>query len=184
MKLVTQAVARIAPQGVVGADGVLYPCDVIVWGTGFKATEYVTPMQVFGEAVGGTTPELSALWKTGPAATRLGITVAGFPNLFILNGPNTNLGHNSLIFMIECQMNYVVSALKYLRTDGKTVLHLRPQSQREDYAHTQQKMQRTVWASGCKSWYQNAQGVIETQWPGYTWDYWWQTRRFQPSDYS
>lgn len=189
--LVTQAVERIVPSGVVGADGTLFACDVIVWGTGFKATEFVAPMQIYGEATpgdqtaGGTqaAPELGTLWRSHPAATRLGITVAGFPNLFMLVGPNTGLGHNSIIFMIECQVDYVARALKMLRRSGKTVLRLRADVQRDDYALTQQRMKGTVWSSGCKSWYQNADGHIDTLWPGYTWEYWLKTRRFRAADY-
>ncbi len=183
VQLVTQAVARIAPEGVVGADGVLYPCDVIVWGTGFKATEFVAPMQVWGEAQGGEAPELGALWRSQPARTRLGITVAGFPNLFMLVGPNTGLGHNSIIFMIEAQVNYIVGALQSLRQRGQPVLRLRADVQQDDYALTQQKMKTTVWSSGCKSWYQNADGHIDTLWPGYTWEYWLKTRWFRAADY-
>lgn len=190
VRLVTQAVAAIAPQGVVGADGTLYPCDVIVWGTGFKASELVAPMKIYGEAQEGaqgrdpdSVPELSALWRTQPAATRLGITVAGFPNFFMLVGPNTGLGHNSIIFMIECQVNYIVQALKSLQKSGQTVLRLRTDVQQGEYARIQQKMVGTVWSSGCKSWYQNAQGQIDTLWPGYTWQYWLQSRRFQTRDY-
>lgn len=183
--LVNQAVARIVPEGVVAADGVLHPCDVIIWGTGFKATEFVAPMQVFGEPASpaGEAPELSALWRAQPAATRLGITVAGFPNLFLLVGPNTGLGHNSILFMVEAQVHYIVAALRNLRQQGKTVLRLRPEVQQEDYARMQQKMRRTVWASGCRSWYQHADGHIDTLWPGYTWEYWLQTRHFQAADY-
>ena len=183
VQLVTQGVARIAPEGVVGADGALYPCDVIVWGTGFKATEFVAPMQVYGESANGEPLELGKLWGAQPAATRLGITVAGFPNLFLLVGPNTGLGHNSIIFMIECQVHYIVKALQSLRASGKNALRLRPDVQRDDYAVMQQKMKSTVWSSGCKSWYQNAQGEIDTLWPGYTWEYWLQTRRFKASEY-
>ena len=190
VRLVTQAVAAIAPQGVVGADGTLYPCDVIVWGTGFKASELVAPMKIYGEAQESSqgrdldsVPELSALWRTQPAATRLGITVAGFPNFFMLVGPNTGLGHNSIIFMIECQVNYIVQALKSLQKSGQTVLRLRTDVQQGEYARIQQKMVSTVWSSGCKSWYQNAQGQIDTLWPGYTWQYWLQSRRFQTRDY-
>lgn len=181
VKLVTQAVARIEPTGVVGADGTLYPCDVIVWGTGFKATEFVAPMRINGE--GADAPELGSVWRDQPAATRLGITVAGFPNLFLLVGPNTGLGHNSIIFMIECQVHYIVRALKSLRERRQNVLRLRPEVQQDDYALNQRKMKGTVWASGCKSWYQNAQGQIDTLWPGYTWEYWLKTRRFQDGDY-
>jgi cation diffusion facilitator CzcD-associated flavoprotein CzcO len=185
VKLVTQGVAGVTPQGVVGADGTLYPCDVIVWGTGFKATEFVAPMHIYGEAsvAGGEAPELGALWRTQPAATRLGITVAGFPNLYMLVGPNTGLGHNSIIFMLECQVNYIVRALQHLKRSGKAVLRLRPDVQRDDYALVQHKMKGTVWSSGCKSWYQNAQGQIDTLWPGFTWEYWLKTRKFQERDY-
>ena len=188
VRLVTQAVAGIAANGVVGADGTHFPCDVIIWGTGFKAAEFIAPMQVQGEAVRGETvqgiaPELGTHWRTHPAATRLGITVAGFPNLFMLVGPNTGLGHNSIIFMIEAQVDYIVQALASLSARKQMVLRLRPDVQQDDYALMQRKMKGTVWASGCKSWYQNAKGEIDTLWPGYTWEYWLKTRRFQPRDY-
>ena len=191
VQLVTQAVSAITPTGVVGADGTLYPCDVIVWGTGFKATEFVAPMRIFGEraglagssGAGAPVPELGAQWRGAPAATRLGITVAGFPNLFMLVGPNTGLGHNSIIFMIECQVDYIVQALKTVRGTQNAVLRLRPDVQQDEYTQIQQKMKATVWSSGCKSWYQNADGHIDTLWPGYTWEYWLKTRRFQAADY-
>ena len=183
VQLHTQAVARVTPEGLVRADGTLTPCDVIVWGTGFKATEFVAPMQVFGEAQDGVVPELSAQWRTAPAATKLGITVAGFPNLYLLVGPNTGLGHNSLIFMIECQMDYIVQALQHLRRSGRQTLRLRVAVANADYRELQDKMKSTVWSSGCHSWYQNARGHIDTLWPGYTWQYWLQTRRFKADDY-
>lgn len=183
VQLHTQAVARVTTEGLVGADGTLTPCDVIVWGTGFKATEFVAPMQVFGETEGGVVPELSARWRSAPAATKLGITVAGFPNLYLLVGPNTGLGHNSLVFMVECQLNYITKALAHLRSQGQGVLRLRPSVAQADYAQVQDKMRGTVWASGCHSWYQNARGEIDTLWPGYTWQYWLHTRRFNAADY-
>lgn len=185
--LVTQAVAGIAPSGVVGADGTVYPCDVIIWGTGFKATEFVAPMRVYGADSKGASedgaPELGAVWRSNPAASHLGITVAGFPNLFLLVGPNTGLGHNSIIFMIECQMDYVVKALQSLHGRKQAVLQLRADVQRDEYAAIQQKMKGTVWSSGCKSWYQHADGRIDTLWPGYTWEYWLKTRRFKAANY-
>jgi cation diffusion facilitator CzcD-associated flavoprotein CzcO len=187
VKLHTGPVSRVTAQGVVGASGNEYPCDVIIWGTGFKATELVTPMQVFGEAPTGEgsqeAPELGALWRVQPPATRLGMTVAGFPNFYMLVGPHTGLGHNSIIFMIECQVNYIVQALRHVRRAGAAELHLRPAVAQADYARMQQAMQGTVWASGCHSWYQNAKGEIDTLWPGYTWQYWLQSRRFNPADY-
>lgn len=183
VQLVTQAVTGIAPQGVVDADGKLYPCDVIIWGTGFKATEFVAPMRIYGADAEGVAAELGAVWRTNPAASHLGITVAGFPNLFLLVGPNTGLGHNSIIFMIECQVDYIVRALKSLRDRKLRVVQLRADVQGDDYAAIQQKMKGTVWSSGCKSWYQHADGHIDTLWPGYTWEYWLKTRRFLAADY-
>ncbi|MCF8168237.1 MAG: NAD(P)/FAD-dependent oxidoreductase, partial [Rhodoferax sp.] len=192
VQLVTQGIRGVVPQGIVGRDSTVYPCDVVIWGTGFKATEFVSPMKIFGEpqpAAGEAgssavvAPELGALWRSSPAVTRLGITVAGFPNLFMLVGPNTGLGHNSIIFMIECQVHYIALALQALRGSGRETLRLRPEVQRDDYARVQQQMQGTVWTSGCKSWYQNAQGQIDTLWPGYTWEYWLKTRRFALTDY-
>ena len=123
------------------------------------------------------------MWRTGPAATRLGITVAGFPNLFMVVGPNTGLGHNSIIFMIECQVDYIVKALQASKTSVGGVLRLRAEVQKHDYAGVQAKMKGTVWSSGCHSWYQNASGNIDTLWPSYTWRYWLLTRRFARADY-
>lgn len=187
VQLVTRAVGGMAPNGVVDADGRVYPCDVVIWGTGFKATEFVAPMRIYGAAAEGAgqvdAPELGAMWRRNPAASHLGITVAGFPNLFLLVGPNTGLGHNSIIFMIECQVDYIVRALGSLRERKQTVLQLRADVQGEEYAAIQQKMKGTVWSSGCKSWYQHADGRIDTLWPGYTWEYWLRTRRFRVADY-
>jgi cation diffusion facilitator CzcD-associated flavoprotein CzcO len=186
VNLHTEAVAAVTPHGVVGASGQAWPCDVIIWGTGFKAAELVTPMQVFGE-VSAEKPdqavELGALWQSQAPATRLGITVAGFPNFYMVVGPNTGLGHNSIIFMIECQVHYIVKALGHLRQTGAQQLHLRQAVAHADYDRLQQAMRGTVWASGCHSWYHNAKGQIDTLWPGYTWQYWLQSRRFNPADY-
>jgi cation diffusion facilitator CzcD-associated flavoprotein CzcO len=185
VRLVTQAVTAVRPEGVVSADGVLHPCDVIIWGTGFKAAELVAPMQVLGEVpTGHSTPlELSALWRQQSAATQLGITVAGFPNLFLLVGPNTGLGHNSIIFMIEAQVHYVVRALQHLKAQQQGVLALKAEVQQRSYADMQQRMKRTVWASGCHSWYQNERGEIDLLWPGFTWQYWLKTRHFNAAHY-
>lgn len=179
--LVTHAVAAMESDAVIAADGSRHPCDVVIWGTGFKATEFVAPMQVWGEAsTDGSPRELGQQWRDEPARTHLGITVAGFPNFFMLVGPNTGLGHNSIVFMIECQVNYIVGALQQAR---RGVLRLKPDAQVADYAEVQRKMLRTVWASGCRSWYQNSSGQIDTLWPGFTWQYWLKTRRFDPQRY-
>ena len=181
--LISQPVVAVKPKEIVAGDGNSYACDVIIWGTGFKASEFISPVKVYGESKHGDVPELSAQWRSGPAATRLGIAVAGFPNLFLVVGPNTGLGHNSIIFMIECQVNYIVKALKASKQKADGVLRLRDEVQRRDYSTVQAKMKSTVWSSGCNSWYQNANGNIDTLWPSYTWKYWLQTRRLESSDY-
>lgn len=183
VSLVSQPVAAVGPQAIIAADGQSYPCDVIIWGTGFKASEFISPLTVYGESSQGKTPELSALWRTGPAATRLGITVSGFPNMFLVVGPNTGLGHNSIIFMMECQVNYIVKALRASKEFAGNVLRLRADIQQQSYAVMQSQMKSTVWSSGCHSWYQNSNGDIDTLWPSYTWRYWLQTRRFTNTDY-
>jgi cation diffusion facilitator CzcD-associated flavoprotein CzcO len=181
LRLVASGVARVSPQAVEGADGTVHEADVIVHGTGFVTTEFVTPMRVFGER--GV--ELSAHWRAGPAATHLGITVAGYPNFFMLVGPNTGLGHNSIVFMIECQMNYVMGALRAMQRTGRNVLRLNADAQTNSYSSMQSALKNTVWAKGgCKSWYQSADGHIDTLWPGSTTAYWWRTRRFDLALYS
>ena len=184
VNLVTQPVTRVQAEGVVSADGVLHPCDVIIWGTGFKAAQMVSPLRIFGEApIGQAAPELGAQWREHPAQSHLGITVAGFPNLYMLVGPNTGLGHNSIIFMIEAQVDYVARALTRLRRKGGAVLRLKVAVQAATYGAVQHAMKRTVWASGCHSWYQNERGQIDTLWPGFTWRYWLKTRRFNAADF-
>lgn len=175
----TQGIARLAPQGVATTDGRLHACDVVVWCTGFAASEFVTPMRVWGE----DGLELSALWRNGPAATHLGLSVAGFPNFFMLVGPSTGLGHNSIVFMIEAQVNYIAQALRTVRRQGKTTWRLLPAVQQASYAAVQEKMRGAVWVTGCYSWYQSPDGRIDTLWPGFTWDYWRRTRTFRADLY-
>ncbi|MFE2432416.1 flavin-containing monooxygenase [Streptomyces sp. NPDC059373] len=178
VELVTTGLSEVTPGSVVGTDGVPRPVDTIVFGTGFAATDFIAPMKVFG--MGGA--ELSDVWKDG-AATKLGIATAGFPNLFMMLGPNTALGHNSMVFMIEAQTRYIIGALKYALAKGIPAIELRPEAQEKAYRRTQRKMKKTVWVSGCRSWYQSADGRIDTLWPATTVSYWWQTRRFRPGDY-
>jgi cation diffusion facilitator CzcD-associated flavoprotein CzcO len=176
--LVTAPIERIVADGVVTADGVVHPADTIVLGTGFAATDFLAPMRVHGR--GGV--ELSQAWHDG-AATHLGITVAGFPNLFLLAGPSTGLGHNSVVFMIEAQLHYLLGALRHRVRHGVAALDVRPDVQAASYAEVQRRMGRTVWASGCDSWYRSDDGRIDTLWPGSTVDYWRRTRRFDPRSF-
>jgi cation diffusion facilitator CzcD-associated flavoprotein CzcO len=179
VELITEPVARLEGRRVIAASGAAREADVVIFATGFAATEFVAPMKIFGR--GGA--ELGAAWKSG-AATHLGISVAGYPNAFLIVGPNTGLGHNSLVFMIEAQVNYVVAGLERLRGSGKRTLEVRPEVQAASYADVQRRLKKTVWASGCRSWYLTADGRNDALWPGSTLDYWRRTLRFDAGNYS
>ena len=175
--LVTEPIERITPQGIVTRDGVQHAVDVVVVATGFVVTEFTALTNTQGR--GGA--DLAARWMQG-AATHLGLVTHGFPNLFTLLGPNTGLGSNSIVFMIEAQVNYVVQAVQHLARCGGT-LEVRAEVQARSYADVQRRMQGTVWVSGCKSWYQSEGGRIDTLWPGFTTAYWWRSLRFDAADY-
>jgi cation diffusion facilitator CzcD-associated flavoprotein CzcO len=179
VELITEPVARLEGRRVIAASGAAREADVVIFATGFAATEFVAPMKIFGRRGA----ELGAAWKQG-AATHLGISVAGYPNAFLIVGPNTGLGHNSLVFMIEAQVNYVVAGLERLLESGKRTLEVRPEVQAASYADVQQRLKRTVWASGCRSWYLTADGRNDALWPGSTLDYWRRTLRFDAKNYA
>jgi cation diffusion facilitator CzcD-associated flavoprotein CzcO len=176
--VVDAPIVRIEPDAVVTSDGVRHPADAIVYGTGFRAQEGVGSVRIVGS--GGKT--LEDAWRDGMEAF-LGVSVAGFPNLFMLVGPNTGLGHSSMIFMIESQINYVLSALRFLRHRGAPALDVRPDVQSAFNAGLERRMKRTVWTSGCRSWYLDANGKNTTLWPGFTFEFRRKTYRVDPRRY-
>jgi hypothetical protein len=126
---------------------------------------------------------LADLWQGSPRAYA-GTSVAGFPNLFIVPGPNTGLGHTSVIFMIESQVSYVLDALRYLDRERAAAVEVRPEAQASFNAEVDRRMRGTVWTSGgCRSWYLDAAGRNSTLWPGFTWPFRRMTRRFDPAHY-
>jgi len=167
----------VLPDGLLTGDGAVHAVDTIVWGTGFQATDFLTPMTVTGP--GGR--ELREAWRDG-AEAYLGISVAGFPNLFLLYGPNTNLGHNSIVYMLESQIRYVVQAVRRIAT-GQAALAVRPDVQRRFNEWVQARITATVWDRGCTSWYRTASGRNTTNWPDFTFAYRARTRRFDEADY-
>ncbi len=179
VEVVTDGIQRVTARGVVTADGQERPVDAIVFGTGFKVSDPIPHGTVFGK--GGR--DLSEVWKDGPEAY-MGITVAGFPNFFILMGPNTGLGHNSMVFMIEAQVHYVLEALKTMKERGIKALDVKPQAQKSFINDVQQSLQSTVWSSGCKSWYLNDKGRNVSLWPSFTFAYRLKTRHFKLSKYT
>ena len=178
VEVVTEGIREVVPQGVVTQDGRLHEVDTIIFGTGFKVQDPIPPGTVFGR--GGR--DLAEVWQHGPEA-HMGIAVAGFPNFFMLMGPNTGLGHNSMVFMIESQAHYIVEALKAMKEHGVKAIDVKPQVQRRFVDGVQEELQRTVWQSGCKSWYLNEQGRNTAAWPGFTFAYRLKTRRFKLSQY-
>jgi len=178
VSLVTTGIRQISPQGVVTEDGEEHAADTIVLATGFAATEYLATLDIRG-------PGDRALGMPGEPlpSTYLGITVPGFPNLFLLMGPNTGLGHNSMIFMIEAQARYVRQALETLLAGEFGRLEVREDVARAFQGRIEGRLARSVWNSGCSSWYLK-DGRNPVIWPGTTVEYWWRTRRLHPGDFT
>jgi cation diffusion facilitator CzcD-associated flavoprotein CzcO len=178
VELVTDPIERITPTGVVTRDGTERPVDAIIYGTGFEAGAFLAPMRITGR--GGR--ELNEVWQDG-AQAYLGIVVSGFPNLFLLYGPNTNLGHNSIIFMLESQIRYVLGCVTAIRRHGLAWIDVRPEVQRAFSEDVRKRMRATVWNRGCSSWYRDERGRHVTNWPGFTVAYRRATRRPDPRDF-
>ena len=180
VSLITEGIKEIREHSIVTRDGVERPVDCIVLGTGFVVDPRVY-MKGF-KLSGRDGHELGRDWQRAPEAY-LGTTVSGYPNMFQLVGPGTALGHNSIIFMIEAQVRYILDCLKQLDAHGADYLDLKPEVQREFNTELQSKLKGSVWSTGCKSWYQTAEGVNFTLWPWSTWRFWLRTQRVRPEDY-
>ena len=160
VRLVTDGVAAIEPTGVRTAAGELVPADVLVFATGFHATEFLAPMRITG--AGGRA--LAEEWRSG-AHAYLGVTVSGFPNFFMLYGPNTNLGHNSILVMIEAQVNYVIEAIRQMDARGLRRLDVKRTAMDDYNRWLRGDLAKSVWAADKQSWYKLADGTITNNWP-------------------
>ena len=178
VSLETAKIVRADATGLVTEDGRHHDFDVIVFATGFDTTHFLAPMRI--EGLEGRVLEQE--WKDG-AEAYLGLTVAGFPNFFMMYGPNTNLGHNSIIFMIECQAEYILQCVRRLGERGLRYLALEPEAQRAFNRKLQHDLARTAWARTPSSWYKTASGKITNNWSGPTVEYWWRTRKVDWRDY-
>jgi cation diffusion facilitator CzcD-associated flavoprotein CzcO len=172
VEVVTAPIEQVTEDAVVTRDGVSRRADAVVLATGFESTAFLAPMKIEGLAG----KSLASEWKDG-ARAYLGVSVAGFPNLFLMYGPNTNLGHNSIIFMIECQTRYILDCLHQMRERGLAWIDVREDVQQAYNERLGRELARTVWARTGKSWYKNEAGVITNNWSGSTIRYWWTTRR-------
>ena len=178
VEVVTTDLGEVNPDGVRTADGALHAADVIVYGTGFRATEFLVPMTITGRDGRALHEE----WADG-AHAYLGMSVPGFPNFFMVYGPNTNLGGSSILSMIECQTGYIGQAAQALADGTTTAVEVRPEVA-ERYDHEiQERLADSVWTSGCASWYQTPSGRVTTNWPGQVREYRERTETFEPADF-
>lgn len=174
----TTGIDAITPNGVRTADGVEHDVDVIIYGTGFKGTDFLAPMNIYGT----NGRKLTDAWADEGARAYLGISVPHFPNLFMLYGPNTNVGSGSVIYMLESQARYIRQIIEYLHKRPGRAIAAREETEQRWDDWLQKRLVETPW-NFCSSWYRNASGRITNNWPGATLLYRWKTRRFEPADY-
>jgi cation diffusion facilitator CzcD-associated flavoprotein CzcO len=166
VELVSEAITGITPEGVRSADGQLRPVDAIVYATGFAASEFLAPIRVLG--AGGLA--LRDAWRDG-AEAYLGVAIAGFPNFFMLYGPNTNLGAGSIIYMLERQQRYLARCIARFRAQGLRSMTVREDAQRRFNAQLAARGRRTAFEAGCRSWYLGPDGRNTNNWTGYCFQY-------------
>jgi cation diffusion facilitator CzcD-associated flavoprotein CzcO len=178
--LITERISRITADGIVTADNVERPVDVIVYATGFHVTDSYTYVGITGP----NGEDLVERWNREGVEAHRGIAVADMPNLFFLLGPNTALGHTSVVFMIESQIRYVAQAIAAADKAGAQALAPSRAAQDRYNAELQDKLAGSVWMTGgCNSWYLDEHGVNRTLWSGMTWQYWQSTRSLRPDEY-
>ena len=175
-ELVTDAIREVTAHGIVTADGRERTIDTIVYATGFKASEFLAPMGIRGR----NGRDLRSAWKDG-AEAYLGIAVSGFPNLFMLYGPNTNLGHNSIIYMLESQIRYVTRFVQAIEARRLRYVDVAGDVQAEFNVEVQRRIAGSIWSGDCMSWYKTASGKHTNNWPGFTFDY---RRRTREPDFA
>ncbi|WP_336354482.1 NAD(P)/FAD-dependent oxidoreductase [Pseudomonas granadensis] len=174
-----QGIASIDETGINTTDGQHVDADLIVWSTGYDATDGVISYPVSGK----NAVQLSDVWAEYPRAY-LGTSLPDFPNLFIVTGPNTGIGHTSALFIIESQMNYIIDCIRTVRDQGLCSIEVRRDAERTYTAMIHREMQRTVWKSGgCHSWYQSKSGHVIAMFPGFSFSYYRLTRALKPADH-
>jgi 4-hydroxyacetophenone monooxygenase len=180
VELITEPISEITTTGIRTTDGIERPADVVIYGTGFTASQFLTPMRLLGR--GGV--ELNEQWD-GDARAYLGMTVPEFPNLFMLYGPNTNLVINgSIIVMVECQVRYIVEALGQLLRTGHHAMSCRSDVHDAYNEEIDAGNKEMVWGvTDVPSWYRNRRGRIAQNWPFGLLDYWERTRHPDLADY-
>jgi cation diffusion facilitator CzcD-associated flavoprotein CzcO len=177
VELVTDDITRVTPEGILAADGRLHAVDCIIWATGFRTTEFMFPMEITG--AGGR--DLREYWSDG-AHAHLGITVPGFPNMFVMYGPNTNTSGGSIVFYLETQAAYIRQALQTVRGRRAGAIDVRPEVEAASDRALQARFAGTAWTQ-CDSWYRDKDGRIVANWPGYMREYLERTERLDAGEY-
>jgi cation diffusion facilitator CzcD-associated flavoprotein CzcO len=173
------ALSQVTEDGVMGPDGRERKVDAIILATGFDVHDYLGTMRVRGR--GGR--DLGEEWARGGAHAYLGVTVPGFPNFSLLVGPNTGLGSNSIVTMIEAQIELVMRLVGQVHDKEGALIEVREDVERAYNERIQDRLRETIWETGCQSWYHDAAGRNSTIWPGLCTQYWMETRRFDPREY-
>lgn len=174
-----EGISRVHPWGIETADGQRVELDAIVWATGFRATDGAIPYPIVGR--GGES--LERRWEEFPRAY-LGTAVPGFPNFFLVTGPNTGIGHTSAIFIIECQMRYIADSIQAVREGNAASINVRHEAEEAYTRHIHEAMEGTVWKSGgCDSWYRSKSGHVVAMFPGFSFTFRRLTARFRPTDH-
>jgi cation diffusion facilitator CzcD-associated flavoprotein CzcO len=179
VEVVTDPIQEVRPRSILTADGTEHELDTIILGTGFKVHDNPSFARVRGRD--GRT--LGEAWQGSPRAY-LGATISGFPNLFLIVGPNSAGGYNSIIFTTEAHVNYVIQCLREMDARGLRTVEVRPDVYDAFSRATDERLSASVWnRGGCASWYLDENGRNGVWWPGFTWRLWQRTRRFDPSEY-
>lgn len=179
VELITDGIAEVREDSIVTSDGIERVIDAIIFGTGFHVSDFPFSRHISGRAG----RRLSDVWQGSPKALA-GTMVAGFPNLFLLPGPNTGLGHSSVVYMLEAQIEHMLSAIRYLRQHKLAAIEARAEAQAAYVKSVDKMMRGTVWtAGGCQSWYLDKTGRNSTLWPAHTWGFRRRAARFRPQEY-
>lgn len=177
--VITEGIVEIRENGIVTGDGKEHPVDALILATGFQAAEAMSPFTVKG--LGGN--DLYDVWKNG-AEAHLGTTVSGFPNFFLIVGPNTGLGHSSMVLMIESQVNYAMSCIRSLRKKRLKYINVLKEAQDLYNGKIQSRLEKSIWnTGGCVSWYRTESGKNTTLWPGFTFEFRLKTKAVNLSHY-
>lgn len=179
VEVITNGIKEVTANGIVTASGDEKKMDAIILATGFHAADGVVPF-----AIKGTNGhDLNEAWKNG-AEAYLGTSVSGFPNLFLIVGPNTGLGHSSMILMIEAQVHYAMEAIRQMKLNKWKAVDVKPEVQKSYNEDIQEQLSHTIWQTGgCVSWYQDKNGKNVTLWPGHTFTFMKRTKTFEPDKY-